>query len=75
MKIEGKSASDSLHYVRAWGICENGKLWDCAFSTRHEALTELAGSICTIDPKAQGEWSARVVRVEIAVSPAKEESA
>lgn len=57
--------------VAAWGVEENGELWDCAFQTRKEALHELASAMCDLgnkgdkDPGADREWSARIVRVTI----------
>lgn len=55
----------------AWGVEEDGELWDCAWQTRAEALHALAETLSDMGnkgdkaPGGDKEWNARVVRVTI----------
>lgn len=56
---------------KAWGVEENGELWDCAYQSVQDAMRELADRVCELSnmpEKAKGsdmEWTLRVVRVSV----------
>lgn len=58
---------------KAWGVEENGELWDAAFSSRKEAIQALTEALCELGNKDAGTpgsgkpWSVRLVRVNIAI--------
>lgn len=52
----------------AWGIIEDGELWDTAYQTREDAFRDLAESVCELSngqKKSKEEWICRIVRVQI----------